>query len=442
MKPYPKYKDSGVEWIGGVPAHWTVDRLANQAIVKARLGWKGLKAEEYVDDGFIFLSTPNIKNEAIDFENVNYITKERYDESPEIMLQAGDVLITKDGSTLGTANVVRHLPAPTTVNSSIAVIRPRSPLASIFLYYTVVSSYTQNVIQQLKEGQGVPHLFQSDLRKFRLLLPPLPEQGTIAAYLDRKTKQIDTLVEQKRKQIDLLREQRTAATNEAVTKGLNPKAKMKDSGIEWIGDIPEHWSLVALKRLSQIKYGLGQPPAEKEGGLPLIRATNVKAGRIASDDLIFVDPKDVPYDRDPVLKQDDIIVVRSGAYTGDSAIIPKEYEGAITGYDMVVRVEKALPAYIAYSLLSHALLDAQINLCRLRAAQPHLNAEELGGILCFVPPIPEQESIAAHLDHKTAQFDTMIAKEDRLIELLQEYRTSLISEVVTGKIDVRNEAVA
>jgi len=120
--PYPEYKDSGVEWLGEVPGHWDISRLGFESWVRARLGWKGLKAEEYVDDGYVFLATPNIKQRNIDFENVNYIDEARYSESLEIALHIGDVLLAKDGSTLGTVNVVRDLPRPATVNSSIAVI--------------------------------------------------------------------------------------------------------------------------------------------------------------------------------------------------------------------------------------------------------------------------------------------------------------------------------
>ena len=161
---FPKhanFKDSGLEWLGQVPAHWKISRLGFEAWVRARLGWKGLKAEEYIDDGFAFLSTPNIKGRTIDFKNVNFIDQWRYDESPEIKLHQGDVLLAKDGSTLGIVNVIRDLPRPTTVNSSIAVITPNSELLGVFLYYIFESSFMEHTIQRIKGGMGVPHLFQS-----------------------------------------------------------------------------------------------------------------------------------------------------------------------------------------------------------------------------------------------------------------------------------------
>jgi type I restriction enzyme S subunit len=266
----------------------------------------------------------------------------------------------------------------------------------------------------------------------------LSEQKSISLYLDDRTRKIDSLIEKKQKMIELLKEERAAVINQAVTKGLNPDAPMKDSGIECLGEVPEHWNIVRLKLISKIKYGLGEPPKQKEDGIPLIRATNIDRGKIIEKDLVLVDPKDVPYERDPVLKKDDIIVVRSGAYTADSAIIPQKYDGAIAGYDMVVRVVKASPKYIAFALLSQYVLINQLYLQRMRAAQPHLNAEEFGDTLILIPPKnEEQQAFIQLIESESAKIDSAVSIIKKEILLLQEYRTALISEVVTGKIDVR-----
>lgn len=210
-------RDSGIEWLGTVPAHWDVSRVDYKATVKARLGWKGLKASEYVDDGYIFLATPNIKGQYIDFQNVNYITEQRYLESPEIMLQKDDVLLTKDGSTLGTVNVVRELPSPSTVNSSIAVIRPGEDLLGAYLYYFLSGDYLQQIIQRFKDGMGVPHLFQRDINKFPILVPPIEEQKELIKYLDEKRTSINLLIEKIEIQIEKLLEYRQSLIIEAVT---------------------------------------------------------------------------------------------------------------------------------------------------------------------------------------------------------------------------------
>ena len=217
LDPNVEMKDSGVEWLGQVPGHWEVSRLGFEAWVRARLGWKGLKAEEYVDEGFVFLATPNIKGKDIDFENVNYIDKIRFDESPEIKIQVGDVLLAKDGSTLGTVNVVRVLPRPATVNSSIAVITPYQALDGIYLFYLFQSTYLINTIQMIKGGMGVPHLFQADLNKFYIPLPPLETQKSIITHIDHETARIDALIETTQRSIDLLNERRSALITATVT---------------------------------------------------------------------------------------------------------------------------------------------------------------------------------------------------------------------------------
>lgn len=156
------------------PAVWPEVRLGDHATVKARLGWKGLKAEEYILDGPIFLAAPNLRGGRIDFDNVDHLPQWRYEESPEIQLAEGDVLLVKDGSTLGMSGIVKTLPAPTTVNGSIAVIRSRTSLASGFLYYSISGQHFQRLVWLKRSGLGVPHLFQADLREFKISLPSFP----------------------------------------------------------------------------------------------------------------------------------------------------------------------------------------------------------------------------------------------------------------------------
>lgn len=217
LNQYAPMKESGVEWLGVVPEHWALSKLGFESWVRARLGWKGLKAEEYVDNGFIFLATPNIKGIDIDFENVNYINEQRYEESPEIKLREGDVLLAKDGSTLGIVNVIRRLDRPSTVNSSIAVITPHQNLHGIFLYYLFQSSFMKNIIEITKGGMGVPHLFQEDINKFRIPMPPFHEQVSIATHLERQITKIDALIDAACNAITLLQERRTTLISAAIT---------------------------------------------------------------------------------------------------------------------------------------------------------------------------------------------------------------------------------
>ena len=240
--------------------------------------------------------------------------------------------------------------------------------------------------------------------------------------------------------ISLLEEQRQAVIHRAVTRGLDPNVRLKPSGVEWLGDIPAHWECRRLKTMGRIRYGLGQPPREMPDGLPLIRATNVDHGHIIDKDLVYVDPSAVPDGRDAILREKEIIVVRSGAYTADSAIIPKDFEGAVTGYNMVVTITKAMPEFVAMALLCVYVRDDQLIVGSTRSAQPHLNAEELGTSLLLLPPIEEQSAIVEYLDKVIADIDTAINRARREIELLKEYRTRLIADVVTGKLDMREAA--
>lgn len=217
LNPKAPLKDSGLPWLGQIPKHWQMKPLGSFATVKARLGWKGLKAEEYISEGYIFLATPNIKGDEIDFENVNYITKARYQESPEIMLREGDVLVVKDGATLGIVAQVKTLPAPATVNGSIAVIRPYRDCSGGFLAVWFRAHGIQKLIDMTKGGMGVPHLFQSDLKRFPVALPPEEEQSQILEFIERENSKTARLHSAYERQLELLTEYRAALIHECVT---------------------------------------------------------------------------------------------------------------------------------------------------------------------------------------------------------------------------------
>lgn len=442
---YPAYKPSGMDWVGDVPEHWEITKLGFHASIKARLGWKGLKADEYVDIGFIFLSTPNIKGREINFANVNYITAERYHESPEIALEQGDVLIAKDGSTLGITNRVKELPAPATVNSSIAVIRPRETLQSDFLYWVLTGEYTQNVIQAMKGGQGVPHLFQADLRKFWVWVPPLDEQKAIAAFLDRETARIDALVEKKRRQIELLQEKRSALISHAVTSGLDPNAPMKDSGIEWLGQVPEHWRVVPMKYLAHI--GNGSTPSREnmqfwmDGSFPWLNSSVVNQVRV-TEGSDFVTDLALRECHLPQLSPPIVVVGITG-------------EGKTRGLATLVEIECTINQHLAFIKPKNGAADTAYIRNLFLPLYDFLRCESSGGgstkgaITCELlanikipcPPVQEQNEIVDKIVRETSQTDVLLTKVECSLTLLQEFRTALISAAVTGKIDVRGEVI-
>lgn len=213
-----KMKDSGVEWIGEIPEEWDIKFLSKIIWLRARLGWRGLKAEEYVEQGYPFLSAFNIVNNQLDWSNLNYINQERYDESPEIKLSKGDVLIVKDGAGIGKTARLDEMPyGESTVNSSLGVITPSEILYYKYLHYFLLSSPFQNMVGFLKNGMGVPHLTQENMRAVLLPLPPLPEQHSIATYLDTKTADIDSLIALKQQKITELKDYKKSIIYECVT---------------------------------------------------------------------------------------------------------------------------------------------------------------------------------------------------------------------------------
>lgn len=210
-------KDSGIEWIGKIPQHWDSIKLKFCSYIRARLGWKGLKAEEYVEEGFPLLSAFNIVNNKLIFENLNYINQYRYDESPEIQLQINDILLVKDGAGIGKCAIIEDMPIQSTANGSLAVISTNYRLVAKFLYYYFLSKIFQEYIDRLKDGMGVPHLFQADLKEIEIVIPNELEQKEIVGLLDHKCSEIDKTIEDKEKLIEKLTEYKKSLIYECVT---------------------------------------------------------------------------------------------------------------------------------------------------------------------------------------------------------------------------------
>jgi type I restriction enzyme S subunit len=311
----------------------------------------------------------------------------------------------------------------------------------------VVPSYLHSVFSSAPfRGEGESRMYgaggqkrvpEDFMRDVVVPMPPLEEQRGILSFLDSETAKVDALIAAQERLIALLQEKRQAVISHAVTKGLDPSVPMKDSGVEWIGEVPAHWSVSTIKRLGSIQYGLGEPPPYREVGYPLVRATDVDAGRLMIESAVRVDVADIPASRIVWLEPGDIIVVRSGAGTGDSGQFIGASRSAIAGFDMVLRPTRVDAGLLQWLLLSVCVLNAQIHPLRIRAAQPHLNAEELGRCIVPVPPIPEQVAIRAFLDKIVARLDLVAAEALAAVSLLRERRSALITAAVTGQIDVR-----
>ncbi len=430
---YPEYKISEVDWIGDLPNHWQIKQLkflstCNDDVLSESLS-KTYEIE-YVDIGSVS-ATDGIKA-------IEHLEFGRSPSRARRVVRNGDVIISTVRTYLEAIAPIENPPNNMVVSTGFAVIRPNKTFFSRYAAYTLRASGFINEIVACSVGVSYPAINASVLINIKIPLPNLNEQQTIANFLNHETTKIDTLIEKQQQLIKLLKEKRQAVISHAVTKGLNPDVPMRDSGVEWLGEVPEHWIQMQLKHIARIRYGIGEPPKYQEEGIPLIRATNIRSGRISNDNLALVNPDDIPSNRIVWLKEGDIIVVRSGAGTGDSSIIPKKYERSIAGFDMVVRPIKCLSAFLSHALLSNYVRNNQIDLEKTRAAQPHLNAEELGECFVLLPSIKEQEGIALYIERKLFQIDFLVQQVTKASMLLQERRTALISAAVTGKIDVRN----
>ena len=444
--PYSEYRASGVEWLSDIPEHWELARIAD--IFAARSGGTPSTSEDTYWEGDIpWVSAKDMKTLRI-ADTQDHISEEAVNASATTLVPPGTVLLVARSGILRHTLPVGLAQCEVAINQDIKGLIPSMELVEP-LYFVYWAYGLQAALLTLWRQQGatVESLDFDSVRATTCSLPPLHEQRAIAAFLDRETERIDALVERKRRLIERLQEYRTALITRTVTRGLPPEAaraagldpspRMKPSGVEWLGDVPEHWKLKRLKHVSHVRYGLAEPPPEDPEGPPIIRATNVKAGRICTVGLLRVCAKAVPGGRNAFLAAGEIIVVRSGAYTGDSAIVPPKYEGSVAGYDMVVRVVDGDPCYLAWQLLGQTVLNAQFHLRSMRAAQPHLNAEDIEEVWITFPPLHEQELLKDYLDNAEGRIAAAAEQATKVIERLQEYRTALITAAVTGKIDVR-----
>jgi len=279
---YPKYKDSGVEWLGEVPEGWDTSKIKYSTYVKGRIGWQGLKSDEFVDTGPYLVTGTDFVRGKINWETCYHVSENRYKEDPYIHLRNSDLLITKDGS-IGKIAIVEKLSDKATLNSGIFLIRCiDKTYVTKYMFYLLNSDIFISFIDFKKAGTTISHLYQNVFVDFSYPQPPLPEQTTIATFLDCETARIDALIEKKERLIALLEEKRAALISHAVTKGLDPDAKMKDSGEQGIGMMPMGWKLLKFKKCVDIKSGQIDPESNKYRSYILIAPNHIESstGRI------------------------------------------------------------------------------------------------------------------------------------------------------------------
>jgi type I restriction enzyme S subunit len=427
---YPEYKETNVERLGSIPSHWQL--LPCRAIVDECMD---KNTDARIQDYLSLMANVGV----IRYEDKGDVGNKKPDDLSKCkIVRPGNLVINSMNYGIGSYGLSTYAG----VCSPVYIVL--DPFQSVIETRYALRIFEEKQFQSWAQsfGNGIlahrSAIGWDDLKNIKIGLPPLEEQTQIARFLDHETAKIDALIREQERLIELLQEKRQAVISHAVTKGLDPDAPMKDSGVEWLGEVPAHWQRSTIKRIATIRYGIGEPPRYQDSGTPLIRATNVDHGTLTPKGMVFVNPKDIPQKRIVWLKRDDILVVRSGAYTGDSAIVTEEYLPAIAGFDMVLRDISCNPMFLQLALLSSYVKGNQIDLEKMRAAQPHLNAEELGSCFLFLPPSEEQGEIVDRINNKTANLDALIEQATSTVGLLKERRSALVSAAVTGKIDVRN----
>lgn len=424
---YAEYKELESIFVEKIPANWSVKPLYTLC------GFKQGKAHEpFIDDDgeFIcvnarFVSTQG-KGGSVKRCNVNLTSAKLND----ILMVMSDL---PNGRALARAFYVTVPKNNYAVNQRVCVITAREVHAK-FLYYQLNRS---PYFLMFDDGSNQTHLSNDSYKKYPVILPSTIEQTQIANFLDFETAQIDTLIEKQQTLIQLLKEKRQAVISHAVTKGLNPNAPMKDSGVEWLGGIPSHWNMQKLKYVGEAKNGLTYSPdnvTEAGIGTLVLRSSNIQNAQLSFEDNVYVDMK-IP-ERILVRTDDILICSRNGSrrLIGKNALITEDVAGQAFGAFMVV-FRSEINTYL-YWILNSPLFEYQSG-SFLTSTINQLTIGNLHSMEIPIPPKKEQDEIEKYLKTKMIDFDKLISKAEQAIKLMQERRTALISAAVTGKIDVR-----
>ena len=429
MKKYDSYKNSGIEWIGEIPSHWEVKKVKHLTRLQ---GGYAFKSDLFTSEGIPVIRIGDIAD-SINFEECKKIDDDTIPQ--EYRLEQFDTLIALSGATTGKTCFIGNAPPKAYVNQRVA----RILFSNKLLYYIINSGFFQEQILLTASGSAQENISNSQIENLEISISnSQKEQTAIAAYLDRKTAEIDELIADKKRLLELYEEEKTAIINQAVTKGINPDAPMKDSGIEWLAEIPEHWEVKRLKTIARVQTGR----------TPKIQ--NSQIDFFDSGEINWFTPAD--FDGNNELSDSKRKLISEAIETGEVEIFP-EYSiylvsiGATLGKVSFFRQKASANQQINIiifnqtfnPLFGYYFLVGNKEMITLEAdytTLPILNQSKTKSLLFAVPPLEEQQSIVRHIETECARIDAKKSKTEKLIELLTEYRTALISEVVTGKIKV------
>ena len=436
---YAEYKDSGVEWLGEIPRDWMATELKRNC--KVTDGSHHSPAIEV--EGLPFISVTDVGVNKINFIDSKKISDQSFERLVKegCKPSVGDVLLTKDG-TIGRACIVTEQMPDFVILSSLGLLTPSRKLVNKYLYYYLISGINIDQMNSVIHGSALRRMTISKINDLVIAFPQKEEDQTqIASFLDHETAQIDTLIEKQQTLIQLLKEKRQAVISHAVTKGLNFDAPMKDSGVEWLGEVPEHWDLVPLKYLCNFSGG-GTPTKDNlsywtGGTIPWVSPKDMKS--------FWID-KTQDYITENAVKESSTKLIKAGALlmVVRSGILQRTIPIAINTVDVTMNQdmralqfnERMTSEYAANYIVGNVdkLLFAW---SKEGATVESIEQEYLSNSLFPVPSIADQTKIVDEINEQMKIFDSLISKAQKAIQLMQERRTALISAAVTGKIDLR-----
>jgi type I restriction enzyme S subunit len=433
---YPAYKDSGVAWLGEIPAHWEVRRLKTLADVqlsnvdkKSVEGQESVRLCNYTDVYYHEHITGNMQFMAATATPA---------QVQRFWLRAGDVLITKDSESWTdiavSAVVAEDLPR-VLCGYHLAQIRPGVDCQGAFLSRAFGAIGPRDQFQIAANGITRFGLGRDAISTGVFALPPLAEQRAIAALLDRETGRIDALIAKKERLIVLLEEERTALITRAVTKGLNPDAAVRDSGVEWLGMIPVHWAVKKWRYCCHVAEGQVAPDDDRYRGRILIAPNHIESG---TGRILYTETADEQgaISGKYLVRSGDIIYSKIRPALNKVCIARGEWLCSADMYPVSITAKDLLTSYLLYFMLSDPFVRLMVDES-MRVAMPKVNREKLAGCPVLLPSRAEQLKIVDFLDRETVRIDALVAKVREAIERLKELRVALISAGVTGKIDAR-----
>jgi len=419
MRKYDSYKDSGVEWIGDIPSHWDSSRY--RYFYFSNMGVTLLK-EDVKEDGIypVYSATET---------DVLF----GYVDEATIILNQGDIVIPARGNSIG------HIKVVTSPSTST-----QTTIYSKKISQNIETNFVKYFLQGLREHlfqfdrTAIPQITVNQVKNNPLVIPPPQEQTAIAAYLDRKTAEIDELIADKKRLLELYEEEKTAIINQAVTKGINPDAPMKDSGIEWLAEIPEHWEVKRLKTIARVQTGRtpkiqnSQIDFFDSGEINWFTPADFDGNNELSDSKRKLISEAIETGEVEMFPEYSIYLVSIGATLGKVSFF-RQKASANQQINIIIFNQTFNPLFGYYFLVGN---KEMITLEADYTTLPILNQSKTKSLLFAVPPLEEQQSIVRHIETECARIDAKKSKTEKLIVLLTEYRTALISEVVTGKIKV------